>query len=216
MIYTDIDDTLLTEVVNAVGGCNLQNGPWIAGGTARRLWHRLPWIDHDVDVFFPNVKSWQDAHRTMDILVGKQASELAHNSPKNLSVFGLEYKEWCPSKHVTTNATTFNVKILNIKLRIQLIYRQYYKDLQDLWATFDFTVCKFATDGHVVAADLAAINHCDQNRLSMNPHCQQKLSARRVIKYSLHGFNADYDTIAELLKQRREMTLTDYGDDTYA
>ena len=38
--------------------CNLEEGPWIAGGSARKLWQGKPWRNHDVDFFFRNPKQF--------------------------------------------------------------------------------------------------------------------------------------------------------------
>jgi len=215
MLNKSINDNIIRVVADAVGGCNLDSGPWIAGGTARRLWFDIPWYQHDIDFFFSNMQSWRLADEKIDSILKKQQSEI--DSKPSTDLFKrqatlMSSDDVNLSKYITKNAVTYRIKVLDRILSIQLIRNEFYNTLNDLWDRFDFTVCKFATNGKTILADLQAVDHCIERKLIMNDSTRT-LSARRVIKYSLYGFDADRDIVTELLRQYNEKTINDNRDD---
>jgi len=205
---------LISAVIDTVGHCNLITGPWIAGGTPRRIWFDTNWTKYDVDFFFPDVTTRKAASERLDSIYQKQLDNW-HKSHTNDKGDFIVATDPLPTRHNTNNATTYTIQVAQTYVHIQLIHKEYYPSLSALWYNFDFNNCKFATDGIKIAADPTAVEDCQQNRLSRNINCQHKLAAKRVIKYSFYGFNADSEIISELLTQYNEKTIYEASDDDY-
>ena len=188
-----------------IGPSDLSCGPWIAGGCARRLWFGQPWIDNDVDVFF---RSQSDFARSRDRLVAIPRTEASSSPYITDAVFSIE----------TANASTHTVRIGKAwpyNANVQLIKTAWHPSVTDLFDYFDFTVCRFATDGITIVADRQAIDDCESMVLRRGENTKQRLSCRRVVKYSIYGFNPAPEVMSELLCQYHNQKLTETGDDDY-
>lgn len=163
---------------------DIVNGPWICGGTARRLWQGEPWENHDIDLFFPNQDSF---NRTLLLLWPHQGGHETHK---------------------TTNATTYNIQFNDKNYKVQCICKEYYKTVYDLWQSFDFTVCCFATDGKLIMADINAAKDVNTKTMSYVPGSTRPIDGRRVTKYGIYGFNPTKHILTELRKDHRNQTLT--------
>lgn len=164
-IYKPVNDEFISYI-GKLCNCNLETGPWIAGGSARLLWFGEDYTDHDIDIFFPDVEKFRTIYRVMEEECGCSAFN-------------------------TSNASTFTLSKNNREIKVQLITNNWYNTLDKLFYYFDFTVCRFATDGITVVSDVQTIEHCKQKQLHWNITSTQEVSPYRVIKYSGYGFDID-------------------------
>ena len=162
-------------------GCDLQTGPWIAGGTPRLLWNDESWWGHDIDVFVSSMTGLERLQTKM-----KQISWPAHQ---------------------TRNAYTYNLEHAEKTHKVQIICKDFHRSLAQLFSYFDFTVCKFATDGNLIVADQQTVADCERRELVWNTTSPQGLSTYRVIKYSAYGFDIDNQMLDKLVKRYQENPL---------
>ena len=206
MIIKEISDHRLTKLVSISGGCNIDKGPWIAGGAARRLWFGEDWTKQDVDLWFPDPLSFERAGKKLESWVkGSVVADHAPVDPFDVKI-SLSPKSSEPI-YITKNANTYKVQVSSVfpdVVSVQAIKRAWYENLDSIFNYFDFTSCKFATDGKVIVADPDAIDHCQRKLLIINPKQAEtaRISAKRVAKYGLYGFRAEPDIMRELLRQR--------------
>jgi len=169
-------------------------------------WFSRSWHDHDVDVFFPNIERFESARISLSRMVESGIQEVLPN------VFLAE----SAGIHETSNAITFTISIPSKPLsraRVQIIRRSWHDSLQSMWSYFDFTACKFATDGKTIIADPLAVEDCKSMRLRMNPTCNRTATAIRTLKYSIYGFEPDAIIMAEIIQKHRNGTLMDEVDE---
>lgn len=195
--------------------CNLQNGPWVAGGSVRKVWQGLPWRNEDVDFFFNG------------------ATQFA-NMTNRINDFG----QIDSYKHVTENAVTYKIitdpetveiqkndsiwdlsllkevpeNALQHTIKIQMIQKRWFTTATDLLDSFDFGLAQFVTDGNVIIASAQAINDCESKIIRCNPKNIQEVKPNRLIKYAAYGFDPEPDVFISALKN---LLANGVGDDTY-
>lgn len=185
----------IIQLSSLIGEFNLETGPWIAGGTARRLWYGEPWEKYDIDIFFQNQLAFNNTVNALHSLL----------DCKNRAVALLQHK--------SKNAILYNIDFRNIYqssvnfLQVQAIRLNFYNNLKEVFDDFDLTICKFATDGITCIASDDALQDCKDNVIRINESSTKKLKASRIIKYSDYGFDADERIMKELLKQYRNNEL---------
>jgi hypothetical protein len=213
LLRKEIKDDGILSIVEMIGGCDLENGPWIAGGCARLLWFGKPWMDHDVDLFFPNFEKFNLANAALRFHHALDGMSRADDSSNVLLARSSD------QLFETDNAITYTTILPSDRTtsaKVQIIRTAWHENLRSVWSNFDFTACKFATDGKVVVADPSAVDDCQRKRLRMNPQSIRRASAIRTLKYSIYGFNADPDIISELISQYRDGTISnDMGLEAY-
>lgn len=171
------------KIIRYLPEFNLTKGPWIAGGAARLLWHREEIGDHDIDIFFANEDQWNKYIKTLEGLTSDNA-------------------------FVTKNASTFNIKVEELTFKIQLIKKNWYKDYEDIFNSFDFTCCQFVTDGKNIIATEDAVNDCKKKIMRFNANTTREFDSRRAIKYSLYGFTPDKNILTQIIKLSNTNTLS--------
>lgn len=183
-LFKSQTDENFSDLINHLGlELDIVNGPWICGGTARRLWQNETWEAHDIDLFFPNADS-----------LNKTALLLwPHRGDQGV--------------HATANATTYTISFNNKNYKVQCICKEYYKTVHDVWQTFDFTVCCFATDAKTVMADHNAVKDINTKTMRYVPGSTRPIDGRRVTKYGIYGFNPTKYILEELRKDHRNKTL---------
>lgn len=162
---------------------SLIHGPWISGGTSRLLWFNEPWEDHDIDIFFRNQQSFERFERLIYPYFGNDLP------------------------HITKNATTYTIPFDNFNYKIQCIRKEWHTSIFDIWKTFDFTACCFATDGVTVVADEQAIEDVKNQRLRIVEGSNRGIDGRRVTKYGIYGFEPDRHILKSLLENRDAGTI---------
>jgi len=159
------------------------NGGWLAGGAVRRLL-LLEDDAPDYDLFFPSEESLQ---RCLGVAKGRGRAEIIKEDDRviTLDVF-------MPSALSKRDLVLPHVRD---KLRVQLIRVDYYKHVEELINSFDFTVCQFAIApngdadyslwvGEHSLWDLA------RKRLAVNRVTYPVSTLRRLLKYTRQGFTA--------------------------
>ena len=161
-----VEDQRFTNAINHFITLDLNNGPFIAGGSVRKLWQNLNWQNQDIDVW----------------CMSKEQYEL---------VFKKLWAKKFKRKFETRYATTFEfVSPLNKRtpFKIQIIKKP-FDSIEKIFDYFDFTVCQFATDGKTIIASEEAIVDCHKNLINYIPsEKRSKLKLKRIMKYVAYGF----------------------------
>jgi hypothetical protein len=186
--FKPLADSNMINLLDDIGiKTNIETGPWISGGTARRLWFNEPWQNADIDLFFQDEASFS--------LVSS-----------NLWLYANAHNQETP--HITKNAVTYKFEYKGQELKIQCINKKYHRDIIDVWETFDWTVCCFAVADNIIMASNLALTDCRDKILRMVPNSTRKIDGRRVTKYGIYGFNPTKNILQELCKQRTEQIIT--------
>lgn len=182
----------------------METGPWIAGGAARRLWFGEPWTNGDVDIWFADPMQFERARGLLDAFV-RQSVLYDHA----LTPWTIASSSSPRPIHESSNAITYRVLLSNVTsgdiAAAQIIRTRWMKDVADIFGYFDFTVCKFATDGNELVAAEDALEHANIRRLMINSTARResaRVCPRRVIKYGLYGFQADAEIMRHFIEQR--------------
>ena len=172
---------------------SLENGPWIAGGFAMRLYAGMCVKDHDVDVF---VRDEEQYSRLVNAF-----SEI-NTSPESatLDFDGslISYESKLRKAYETVNATTFHYVF---QCPVQIVKpKPNVTTLEDVLDTFDINCCKIATDGKEFVATESTYSDID-NRI-LNFSRVKENSLWRFTKYVAYGFTPSKETI-QLFKSDR-------------
>lgn len=178
------------EIFKYLPPLNLQTGPWIAGGAALTWFQGNP-VTSDIDIFFQDEVQWEAFRLALiEKCRGARQANDVYGSPPRIFLIGvdLKYSVICD----TENALT--IKLENTQ--IQLI-KKFSKSITDVFDSFDFDVCKFATDGdHYIHID-RALDDLSKKILHSEKFKPSLLS--RIMKYTTYGFIPDRHTL-ELIK----------------
>lgn len=210
------------ELVRSLPPVDLELGPWITGGCARKLWFGEDWRTGDVDLFFTDM----DAFNRYGALIDESPPFSINGDMMKLRLHmtTTRAKTYIVAKDKdSSNESIYNVApkqaATTRTMTVQLIKRRFHATLEDVFSDFDFTVCKFATDGKRIVACPDAIRDCEKRLLIFNRTPQQdsvKLSPKRVMKYSiLYGFEATSEVMREMIRQHTTGEIHD-ADDDYA
>jgi hypothetical protein len=98
----------------------------------------------------------------------------------------------------TRRATTFLVQ----GIQVQVICRQFYLTVEDLFKDFDFSVCQIATDGKKIAVSNQGYNDIRSKSLRFAPggKVARQTVIKRMNKYLAHGFIPEpglYETMVQ-------------------
>lgn len=204
LVYKPLPDGIYKQIIQHFGRVDLQNGSWISGGSVRKAWFDLDWMDQDVDYFFNERASFDRFvndvnHRyhdvTQDVTISpfdvtkKSSTYMTCYSTENANTYTFERFGLIDDK---------GVEIANLEMRykMQCIRKYFPSSLQELFGSFDFTACQFATDGKMMVATRAAVEDCEAERLEMVPGTPRKPNVVRIAKYCAYGF-APADSLME-------------------
>jgi hypothetical protein len=173
--------TALTEVIQRLGiPKDLQHGPWIAGGAARAVYQgNTGRRSGDIDVFLgSNGNAKQVINRI------KRDFVVADNSTNK--------------QGTVTLLCQIDIFGVQARAKIQVIPGWHAKDLEGLFASFDFTVCQFATNGIEVAYTREAAEDLKVKRLRLTPEWTKPTRPTRIVKYLNQGFTPEAPTLRNL------------------
>jgi len=210
-------DAEFTHLVSLLPRINMESGPWITGGCARKLWCNQNWHMGDVDVFFVN-----DAQRVSWLAEFDQVWNFTYHKPSVQEPTRLDMlfstnsvypagptKQWPQASMImeTDNACTFELyyqipgdsEVKNCKL--QVIKARYSNSLQDLWSTFDFNLCCFATDATHVYADSSALTDVELNQITPRNHTHSRTLPLRVLKHFSQGYHVSDQLLMQAVRQ---------------
>jgi hypothetical protein len=159
-----VNDQLFSNIVS--NKSSFIDGPWVAGGSVRKVWFGKSWTEQDIDFFFAN----------------QQQFELFCDNIKKFKT---------TTTHSTQNAITYDVEIDEKKIKIQAIKKNFYKSYHALLTSFDFNISQFVTDGKIIKATASAIRDCQNNIIRANKSNGKAASLRRILKYAAYGFDPE-------------------------
>lgn len=163
-------------------------GPWLCGGSVRRVFDNDSLKHTDFDLFF---RSPTQKNECGTFLLGLGAQKEAEND-KNTTYY-------LPRKKFDLGDG--GPPITRPEMKIQLIHIVYYETLESVLESFDFTICQFGYDGTRYVVGPWSLS--DLATKSLVPH---KLtfgvsSLRRVLKYTNQGYTICAGGLGELLTQ---------------
>ena len=140
-----------------------ENGPWLAGGTLRRLLAGETFDTNDFDIFFRDVDQ-------------RNAYE------KQLAEAGYQEVYRCPQNLLTTYYDKHDNKVQSIGVN-------FYSDAELVIDSFDFTVSQVVTDGLVVWIGEHTLHDTANRYINLHTLTHPNATMRRVEKYVQHGYH---------------------------
>lgn len=157
---------------------DIENGPWIAGGTARKMYTNSAEPDSDFDVWCKTQAQYDD---------------LLERISRNLS--------WL-FRHSSDNAVTFSS--MDNQYMIQLI-KKTFDSPEDVIGSFDFTVSQVLTDGHYYRLGPTTAADLNTRTLRYNDTKLRDCAIPRILKYIAYGFKPDEKLWNMIIEQSGEI-----------
>jgi hypothetical protein len=183
---------------------DMEKGPWIAGGAARRLYHGLPMVNADWDIFCSSQKQYDRLVRLC-----KQYEWQKHSyktSFEALNGIYISADNPIESRYATTYKEDDH--------KIQFIHKRFYDTVEDVLNDFDFTVCRYATDGVVFKVGNFAIEDHQNKRLRYTKRDINPLLVGRIVKYRSYGFYLD-ENLSKLIRDNLDVITYELDMATY-
>lgn len=217
MLQKPLSDVEFKHLLSMLPPVHMQQGPWITGGSARRLWQGEDWHQGDVDVFFVNEHQraeWlAEFDRTWNYTYHKKHT-ICEEPSSIYDLFGAS-RHAGPRKHVpqaqmvmeTENAITFELTYQMPDSRdfssckLQVIKVRHAASLQQLWQTFDFNLCCFAVDAQFVYADASAVQDVQAHEITPRHTQHSKNLPLRVFKHFSQGYHVDDELLKQAIRQ---------------
>ncbi|MGG4552579.1 hypothetical protein [Paenibacillus humicus] len=149
-------------------------GPWLAGGAIRRTLIGMN-LDSDFDFFFRDAEQLKVFKKSIE---SKGAKKTASND----------------------HAETYMMTIKGKNRIIQLIKIGYYKNVEDLLDSFDFSISQLAYDGTDLIFGKYTLWDLPRKRLALHKLTYGVASMRRLIKYTDQGFTACAGVMRSILE----------------
>ena len=212
-----LQDTQFLKLLSQLPALDAVNGPWVAGGCARKLWMHQTWTTGDVDVFFANQEQrehWQKELESRDPSRIVEEPSLVTRITNSIS--DLIMREGAKPKHKgfmcwqrmsTENADTYDVILDDDHTRsysLQLVKTRYSSSFWELWRGFDFTVSCFATDNHNLYALKQGVQDSTDNVLRDHGSQNPRNRAFRIFKHYAYGFRVEPQMLLEAAKMLRD------------
>lgn len=202
LVYRKLHNENFRKLIGKFVECDLNRGPWVAGGSVRKVWFDIPWEDQDVDFFFPNQQSFNRFSATMH---GRFKTDDGYFSPGTIRGVLTSLSDlFSDQKHHIEMFSTENADTWKMSgdegWKIQAIRKEYPGSVNELFNGFDFTICQFATDGETMVATRAAIEDCERKVFNLSSDQPGAMSMARIAKYSAYGFSPDDDLMTSMLK----------------
>jgi hypothetical protein len=164
------------EVVRLLPFLDIEHGPWLAGGSVRRLFDGSSHAA-DFDIFFTDEEQMT---KYRDWLCDRY--DIAHISSFNYDEILLPV----------------NLGQYSAIAKLQLV-KIYGPTIDDILQRFDYSICQLGTDGDCLVAGNTTFEDI-QNRLC-RPACIQyaKASMRRMLKFAKEGYEIDKSVFDAIL-----------------
>jgi hypothetical protein len=190
--YPDkMDDGKFSSIADDIK-LDMKNGPWVVGGAALSLYTRYPVNDFDI-----YVSKLEDIDRLHSWL---KDYTVTHNS-----------------ENAITGTTIVKHGNANYIAKVQIIKKEVFPSLEDVFNSFDFTVCQIATDlkGNFISTP-RAIADIGKKILRTNNFKADKFMARWA-KYSMYGYNMAPDEFMKYVNtlDEKQIEKTFHGIDNY-
>lgn len=192
--------TPLEYILEILPKCNV-NGPWVAGGSLLRTYTGMP-LDSDIDLFFSSESMMQEY--VNNIIQG--------------SMFG---KYTTKDYIVTEWHQSLTVSYLNRDWKIQCVSFVYFKDIVELFSSFDFNICMWAYDGENVHTCETTVDAVNSKTIKINKINYPSVTLKRLVKYMRQGYNISDEDVVALCrsfgskKEPRGIMDDSFGKKTY-
>jgi hypothetical protein len=157
------------DIYDRLPKCTRQ-GPWIVGGTIRRLLAGEK-LTTDIDVMFKNEAQYEDYCAWLR----EAGAQIVDESPRQSTY---QYEGW----------------------EIQPIKASFSNTLRQTLEKFDFTICQFGFDGENLIWGDHSMEHLKEKRLEFIGTQDHVSTMRRAFKYANQGFFMDHKSIGKFLK----------------
>ena len=169
------------------------NGPWVAGGALLRTYTEKP-LDSDIDVFFQSQEQ-----------MTQFVSQIVLNA-----YTGLE--EDMNSSHYTTKDnivsewqwhTTITINYMQRDWKIQCVSFIYFKDVGELFDSFDFDVCMLAYDGESIHVSESTMDAINNKKIVLKKINYPSVTLKRLVKYMRQGYDINDNDVMMLARSFR-------------
>jgi hypothetical protein len=169
------------EVVNGIQPLNFVVGPWLAGGSIRRLFDGNN-DESDFDLFFASEAQLQSFKDTL-------------NTP------------WRTTKVISENELNVTLEVTltptvdapqSKPFKLQLI-KFYFGSPEEVLEWFDYTNCQFLTDGNTLMVGQYTLYDIGRKQLRVNNVHHALSTVRRMLKYAKQGYSICDGTINDVL-----------------
>ena len=97
----------------------------------------------------------------------------------------------CPKDELTTYVKETEYG----KMKVQLVTKLYYDDVEDLLDTFDINACRFAYNGNWVYASREAMRGAKKMEVTLNRVTHPNATFKRILKYRDKGYKVTNQAI---------------------
>ena len=164
------------------------DGPWVAGGSVRRLISRLP-QDSDFDFFFRDQAQFDAFAGDMK----KRGASISNENDFNITFTLPAVKAKPIDDGVFSPAGP--------ELKVQAIRMAFHDSLSAVLDSFDFSLCQCGYDGSNLLFGDWALFDIASKRLVPGRIRYGTSSLRRIIKYTRQGFSICSGGLAHMLEQ---------------
>lgn len=171
---------------------DINNGPWIAGGAARLLLEGKDDIgESDIDVFFSSKEQ-------MECFVQKWITELKNNRTTFTQVAtDIEIL----SEYTSRFSRTFEIKYNTDVYSIQLITNFQYRNIEDMFSHFDYSITFVATDLVSVVTTKQTLYDLKNKILDLGDQGYIGINSySRLVKYIRYGYKPKLGIIPKILE----------------
>lgn len=180
-------------LIRRFGSFDLDNGPWVAGGAARRAFMDVALNKGDIDIFPASLAQWQQVDASVHAFAPSK-----HTSSTNRA--GTKTYSYYADSLRSLLADDGAISADSLPLSVQVVSTPFRATVEDLLASFDYTVSQFATDGHEVIFTEQAARDLDQRTLRLaGPFRRKNTCVARMMKYLRYGFTPVPGLTAEVL-----------------
>lgn len=184
ILHKPLPDHQITRLIReALPFVSLKQGPWVAGGAARRIYEGGPIQFSDIDVFFHNEEMQKWAVQLFD-------DRIKHK-------YG-----WSPAQVVERRdapmSVTFYVIFEQNRFPIQFISKKYFSSMESILDDFDFTVCMWGTDGETLFYDERAPIDLESRTLVLHQK-PKRPKPNRLAKYVSQGFTPSPGVLSHMM-----------------
>lgn len=184
---TDFDNTAFAKALDRLPDIS-ESGPWIGGGSVRRLIAGLP-QDSDFDFFFADQAQFDAFCKDMK----KRGAEIQHENDFNITFLLPKAK----AKPIGDGEFT----IAGPELKVQAIRLRFHPTLAETLEGFDFSLCKFGYDGTSLVCGDYSLFDLASKRLVPDRISFGTSTLRRIIKYTKQGYTICGGGLANILQQ---------------
>jgi hypothetical protein len=211
MLYFEADQShSLTQAIRRFGEgfemeFDLNEGPWVAGGAARRIFLSEPANCGDIDIFVPEGKDFFVRANFFGLIIKNQymlGGNKKTTDEKRIAIHNITHLESDGKYQV----------IESLLMRRMEIENGFLEDvpvpsiLPELFKTFDFTVCQFATDGKMIAMTEEAFADSFSRVLRLGEGHGRPVSLNRAHKYSKYGYTVAPGELTKIINLPKKLT----------